>query len=194
MTYHLLFAFVFFSFILIRIVYHRKAKRSRHTVDYKESNLNKSIRAIIGLTYTSALLTYIFYPSLLNWASFVLPGWTRWLGVILSILSVCLIWWVQWALGVQFDTTMHIQADHQLISHGPYHWVRHPMYTSLFLMGIGWLLLTANVFVGGSLMTGILFIIATRVGKEEAILIEEFGDSYRTYIRKTGRFLPPLIH
>jgi protein-S-isoprenylcysteine O-methyltransferase Ste14 len=99
---------------------------------------------------------------------------------------------VQWSLDVQFETTLHIQADHQLISHGPYRWVRHPMYTSLFLMGIGWLLHTANWFVGGPLMASILFIIAIRVEKEEAILIEKFGDSYLTYIQKTGRYLPPL--
>jgi protein-S-isoprenylcysteine O-methyltransferase Ste14 len=181
------------SFILIRLFYHRKAKASRSKVEFHESKLNMVVRTFLGLGYIGLLVVYVFYPPLLAWAGFLLPEWFRWIGGLITLVSVALIWWVQWALGVQFDTTLHIQDGHQLISRGPYRWVRHPMYTALFILGIGWLLLTANWFVGGPLMVGILFVVITRVRDEEALLLEVFGDTYQAYMEKTGRFLPRFV-
>jgi protein-S-isoprenylcysteine O-methyltransferase Ste14 len=106
---------------------------------------------------------------------------------------VLLLWWVQWALDVQFDTTLHTQAEHKLIKHGPYQWVRHPMYTALFLMGLGWFLLTANWFVGVPLMIGIFLVVLSRVQNEEDVLTEIFGDEYQEYMQHSGRFFPPLF-
>ena len=82
------------------------------------------------------------------------------------------------------------KTNHKLITHGPYRWVRHPMYTTLFLMGLGWLLLTANWFVGAPLMAGIFIIVIIRVKNEEAMLINLFGDEYLVYMQQTGRYLP----
>ena len=194
MNFHLLFAILYGCFILIRVVYHRRSRDSRRKVDYHESKLNVAVRALFGLSYIGFLSIYVFYPPLLGWAELPLPTWLRWIGGVITIFSVALIWWVQWALDVQFDTTLHIQTGHELISHGPYRWVRHPMYTALFIMGIGWLLLTANWFVGGALVGGIVLIIFIRVKNEEALLINTFGDSYIAYMAKTGRFLPRKIH
>jgi protein-S-isoprenylcysteine O-methyltransferase Ste14 len=190
MSFHIIFAFVFFEFIIIRVVYHRKARHARKGVKLKESGLNMAVRAFLGLGYIGALVVYVFYPSLLGWAAIPLPAWARWVGAFIVILCVLLIWWVQWALDVQFDTTLHTQTDHQLITHGPYRWVRHPMYTTLFTMGLGWLLLCANWFIGAPLMAAILLLMGVRVKNEETVLIELFGQDYLAYMQKTGRFLP----
>jgi protein-S-isoprenylcysteine O-methyltransferase Ste14 len=80
-----------------------------------------------------------------------------------------------------------------LIKHGPYRWVRHPMYTVLFLMGIGWLLLTANWLIGAPLAIGILIVVIVRIDNEEKVLIDLFGDDYLEYIQHTGRFLPRFV-
>jgi protein-S-isoprenylcysteine O-methyltransferase Ste14 len=192
MNFHILFAVLYFAFIVIRVVFHRKARHSRGEVQFNESKLNMAIRALVGLGYIGILIIYVFYPKVLDWAVFPLSPSARWLGFGITTLSVGMIWWVQWALDVQFDTTLHHHTDQKLITHGPYRWVRHPMYTTLFLMGLGWLFLTANWFVGGALMTAIVFIVSTRVKNEEAMLIELFGDEYRHYMRRTGRYLPRL--
>jgi protein-S-isoprenylcysteine O-methyltransferase Ste14 len=190
MSFHLIFAVGYFAFITIRFVYHRKARHARKVAEPRENGLNLAVRAFLGLGYTGALAVYAFFPALFEWAALPLPAWARWLGVFISVLSVLLIWWVQWALDVQFDTTLHIQANHQLITRGPYRWIRHPMYTSLFLLGLGWLLLCANWFIGAPLMVAILLLMVVRVKKEEAMLIEVFGKDYLTYMQETGRFLP----
>ena len=191
--YHSIFAIAFFSMIALRIFYGRKARRTRKNVEIKENKQNMVVRALFGLGYVGALIVYIFAPGQFDWATILLPDWLRWIGAFITICSVLLLWWVQWALDVQFETTLHTQADHQLITHGPYHWVRHPMYSALFLMGLGWLLLTANWFVGLPLMIGIILVVLSRVKNEENVLIELFGDEYRAYIQQTGMFFPWLI-
>ena len=193
MIFHIFFIILFSGFLLIRIVYRRKAVSSRQRVEFGESILNMILRAVVGLGYVALLLGFVFYPPLLAWAVFPLPEWSRWIGMSVTSISVFLIWWVQWALGVQFDTTLHVREGHQLVSHGPYRWVRHPMYSALLLMGIGWLLLTANWFVGGGLIAGLLFIIISRVKKEENLMIETFGESYADYMQRKGRFLPRIF-
>ncbi|MBU0512389.1 MAG: isoprenylcysteine carboxylmethyltransferase family protein [Chloroflexi bacterium] len=192
MIFHILFTIVFSAMIAIRIGYHRKARHARKNVAHKESMLNMALRTILGLGYIGGLTVYVFYPIWLNWATFSLAPWLRWLGAFISIGSVLLLWWVQWALDVQFDTTLHKQTDHKLITHGPYRWVRHPMYATLFVMGLGWLLLTANWAIGVPLMAAILLLVGVRVKNEEAMLIEIFGDEYQTYMQRTGQFLPRL--
>ena len=188
--FHIIFAIGFFSMFALRIYYGRRARRNREEVETKESRANMAVRALFGLGYVSALIFYTFAPGLFSWAAFTLPNWLRWSGAFITLGSLLLLWWVQWALDVQFDTTLHTQADHKLIQHGPYRWVRHPMYTALFLMGLGWFLLTANWFVGIPLMVGVFLVVLSRVKNEEAVLIELFGDEYLEYMKGTGRFVP----
>ncbi len=187
-----MFAFYYFTFVAIRIIYHRKARHTRVEVVDQESRLNMAIRVLLGLGYIGALTTRIFYPSLLRIGEFSLPLWTRWTGVGITGFSLAFIWWVHWALGIQSDTSLHTQADHKLISHGSYRWVRHPMYSSLFLMGLSWLLLTSNWFVGAPLMVSINSLMIIRVPNEEKILIDLFGNEYINYVQFTGRYLPRL--
>ena len=192
--FHLIFALGFFSMFVLRIYYGRKARGNREGVEYKEGKANLALRAFFGFGYILTLIIYVFSPSFFEWAAITLPDWVRWIGALMTIISVLLLWWVQWALDVQFDGTLHTQAEHELVQHGPYKWVRHPMYTTFFLMGIGWSLLTANWFIGFPLSVAIVLVVFSRVKKEEAVLIELFGNEYRAYMQNTGRFLPKLVH
>ncbi len=178
--------------IAIRVIFHRRAAQVRTNVEHKESNLNVAVRGIFGFGYILSLLVYVFVPTAFDWALTPLPIWLRWIGVAITLSSILLLVWIQWALGVQFHTTVHTQDDHQLISHGPYRRVRHPMYTNFFLMGLGWFTLTANWFIGVPLLLGIIIVVLVRIENEEAVLLELFGDEYRVYMQRTGRFLPKL--
>jgi protein-S-isoprenylcysteine O-methyltransferase Ste14 len=67
--------------------------------------------------------------------------------------------------------------------------VRHPFYVSFGLSVLANALVTANWFLflmGASAL--LMLILRTR--KEEAFLVERFGDAYRTYMQNTGRFFP----
>jgi protein-S-isoprenylcysteine O-methyltransferase Ste14 len=99
--------------------------------------------------------------------------------------------WVQRALGANFDVTLLVCAEHTLVTTGPYRWVCHPMYSVLFLFELA-VLLTANWFVGGVPLVALTLIVATRAKREEAVMLNTFGEAYRHYMERTGRFLPRL--
>jgi protein-S-isoprenylcysteine O-methyltransferase Ste14 len=187
---HTIFSISFLAMFVLRTYYGRKARRNRGNVETRETKLNMTVRAFFGLGYIGALFMYVFAPHLFGWAVIPFPSWLGWIGALITYVSLALLWWVQWALDVQFDTSLHIQSEHKLITHGPYRWVRHPMYTALFLMGFGWFLLTANLAVGIPLMAGIALVVLSRIENEETMLTEIFGDAYREYMKGTGRFIP----
>jgi protein-S-isoprenylcysteine O-methyltransferase Ste14 len=83
------------------------------------------------------------------------------------------------------------RKEHTLVTTGPYRWVRHPLYSSAALAILANSLVAANWFflaTGGVMF--LLLVIRTR--KEEENLLARFGDAYRKYMQRTGRFIPRL--
>lgn len=89
---------------------------------------------------------------------------------------------------------MQVFKAHELVVHGPYHWVRHPMYTSGLLASGAALLLSANWLLGGCWLVMHGWQFALRIPLEEKLMAEQFGDAYRQYARATGRLIPRLRH
>jgi len=79
-----------------------------------------------------------------------------------------------------------------LVTHGPYLWVRHPFYVSVALLILAVFGITSNGFflLAGGVVLGLIYV---RTQKEEELLLSRFGDHYRAYMRRTGRFLPKLL-
>jgi protein-S-isoprenylcysteine O-methyltransferase Ste14 len=192
MFFHLVFVVVFITFALIRAVYQKRTEGARRRADFKEGKLLNLFRLAVGLPFMALVLAYLVWPGLLDRATFPLPTWAQWAGVGLGLASLPLIVWVHEALGRNFSTTLHVRDEHTLVTRGPYRWVRHPMYTVLYIHFLAVLLLTRNWLVGGVFLLAMTLIIAQRLKHEEATMIEKFGDAYRDYMRRTGRFLPRL--
>ena len=140
----------------------------------------------------AALVLYAVNPPWLSAFAIPFPMWVRWIGVGLTVLSILLLVWVHHTLGTHWSTSLQLQEKHTLVTSGPYRWVRHPMYTVLFGFFVGVLLISAFWPVALLVVVSILMLYA-RIGKEEAMMIEQFGDAYRAYMRRTGRLLPRLI-
>jgi len=142
-----------------------------------------------GLAILAALVTWLAAPRSPALAGLPIPMAARFAGAGLAWLAMVLQGWVFHTLGLNITDTVVVRADATLITHGPYRWVRHPLYTvgSLFMLGI--MLATAS---GLLLAAGIFLfaLLATRTRIEESKLIERFGDAYLAYQRRTGRFLP----
>lgn len=77
------------------------------------------------------------------------------------------------------------------MTHGPYRWVRHPLYSVGFLSFLGFFLLSNSWVILLGLLLTIPFLIL-RTPQEEERLIERYGDQYRAYMQRTGKFLPKL--
>jgi len=135
------------------------------------------------------MVCYAIYPAWMVYLQIALQAWMRWFGFILGLGSLALLAWTQAALGTQFSPQLRLQAGHQLVTSGPYARVRHPMYSSLFGLGAAFALVTANwVFVVLALVVigGLL----ARVPREEQMMLVEFGDDYREYMLRTGKYFP----
>ena len=192
MFFHYSFIAVFLAFMVIRVAYHRIALRTMGKAEFKEGSLAKGVRLVLALPLVAALVTYMVQPEVLSWAVFPLPEWARWVGLTMAVAALPLLWWVHWALGSNFSGLLHIREEHTLVTYGPYRWVRHPMYSVFYLYMIGVLLLTSNWLIGGLMLVGLTLVLATRLQREEIAMTEKFGDHYREYMKRTGRFLPPI--
>ncbi len=119
-----------------------------------------------------------------------LPGWTAAGGAAVFCASLVLRWRAQAALGRQWSHTLETAAAQTLVMHGVYARLRHPIYASLILWAFAQPLLLQNVVsgFGGAVAVGLIWLI--RVPREEAMLIEHFGDEYRSYLSRTGRLFP----
>ena len=143
----------------------------------------------IGLATMAGLIAYLIDPSWMDWSSVRLPGWVRWMGIWMGAIGGALIVWAFSNLGKNLTDTVVTRRNHTLVLSGPYRWVRHPFYVAVLLAVIGNALAAANWFLLlGGISVFLLMVIRTKT--EEAKLLERFGDQYRAYMARTGRFLP----
>ncbi len=177
---------------VIRLYYMRKVSQAGQKISRKqEERLRIALIASCNALGWIGGLVYLIAPQRMRWATLPLPTWSRWVGVGLGAVAGPLLLWTHQSLGKNWSATVEIREEQTLVTSGPYRWVRHPMYTAFFVSGLATLLVSANWVIGGGWL-GQGIVAASRVGDEEALMIEEFGDQYRAYIRRTGRFLPPM--
>jgi protein-S-isoprenylcysteine O-methyltransferase Ste14 len=79
--------------------------------------------------------------------------------------------------------------DAYFVDRGPYGYVRNPMYSGILLLGPS-LGLALGTWLLPIAATAMFAILARRTRIEEIYLIERFGDRYRTYMTRVGRFFP----
>lgn len=172
-------------------IYHRiKAASSGEKISHKdEGYVFFAVLRLSGLCLWIATLAYLISPSSVQWATFPVQSAVRWFGVVLGFVSSLLMYWTMSSLGKNLTDTVVTRAEATLVTHGPYRWVRHPFYVTAALLMGSVTLLTANWLIGlASLL--VLGLLAVRTPKEEQRLIDRFGQQYRDYMAKTGRFVP----
>jgi protein-S-isoprenylcysteine O-methyltransferase Ste14 len=112
----------------------------------------------------TGITTYCAAPDLMDWSVLRLPSPIRWTGFLLGAAA--------------------------LVVHGPYRRIRHPMYTAFVLLWLGYLLLSANWFIGLSGIAAFLLTMVVRNPHEERMMIDRFGLEYVNYMKTTGRYVP----
>ena len=95
-------------------------------------------------------------------------------------------------LGTNWSVTLELRQEHRLISQGVYRAIRHPMYSALALYSVGQALVIPNWVAGFSNLIALAVLLALRLGAEEKMMAEQFGDEYAAYSARTKRFVPGI--
>jgi protein-S-isoprenylcysteine O-methyltransferase Ste14 len=180
---------------LMRIYFALRVRRAgerltpNHRAIEREGRVMFALRVAMGLLLGCWLALYAIYPTWMAVLLVPFPVWLRWAGFALGIVSLGLWSWTQVALGKEWSPQLQLREEHHLVITGPYRRVRHPLYTAMFAYSASLGLVTANWFFVAFALLAIAATVA-RVPKEEQMMIEEFGEEYRAYMQRTGRFFP----
>jgi protein-S-isoprenylcysteine O-methyltransferase Ste14 len=182
------------AFIAHRGYYTKKSARSENdTLKKREDGFVTKLAEILSLIGFVAMIAYVINPSWLAGASAGFPLWLRWLGVGIALVGFALLQWAQVTLGRSWSDTPRMMKEQALITSGPYQFIRHPIYTAFILILGSTLFISSNWLIGLTWAGMTVLDIASRIGFEESLMLEFFGDQYREYMKKTGRLLPRLM-
>jgi protein-S-isoprenylcysteine O-methyltransferase Ste14 len=172
-------------------IYHRvRAASTGETISHAAEGwvLFAAIR-LGGVAMLVAIAIYLGSPEWRRWTSLPIGPIWRWAGAALDLATIPLFFWTLHTLGKNLTDTVVTRVHHTLVTTGPYRFVRHPFYVCALLLIIGTTLLTTNTFLGVAGLV-VFTLLAIRCQREEAMLVERFGDEYRSYMARTGRFIP----
>jgi protein-S-isoprenylcysteine O-methyltransferase Ste14 len=151
---------------------------------------DRGTRALIVITLGAAIVAALAARSLAP--ELRMPTALRIAGVVVTWLGLAVRVWAIAALGHRFRTTVEVDPGQEVVSSGPYRWIRHPSYTGLLLIVAGfgaalgnWLSLAASAVLP-------VPAVVWRIQVEEAELNRVLGQAYRSYQPDRARLIPWL--
>jgi protein-S-isoprenylcysteine O-methyltransferase Ste14 len=179
------------SWYLIRYEYARRSRRQRVARSARGPRetalllISLTGLGIVPLTYVATgiprFATYPFHPS------------QAWLGIFVAVASLVMFRLTHRALGRNWSVSLDVREEHQLITDGIYRNIRHPMYSAFWLWAAAQALLLPNWVAGFAGFVGFGILFFGRIGEEERMMLETFGDRYREYIARTHRVIPHVF-
>jgi protein-S-isoprenylcysteine O-methyltransferase Ste14 len=142
-----------------------------------------------AIAYAAAILASL---ALRNQAGWMLGGWHLVTGEIIAWAGLAIRIWSIVVLGRSFRLTVEVDSDQAIVDRGPYRWVRHPSYTGLLILAIGF-----GIALGNWLSLAILvllppIVILRRIRVEEAQLVAVMGQPYVDYRARTKLLVPGI--
>lgn len=175
---------------LIALHYLRPAKAAGLLLGHREEGVFLSVAlGLPYLAYCVGIVVYLIEPEWTAWSSIGITPWVGWFGVVPLFVGGALILWGASHLRGNFALSIATKEHHTLVKTGPYRCVRHPLYSAFVVEAVGVSLLMANWFVALMVVT-FWAVLTYRTRLEEDNLINRFGDEYRDYMTKSGRFVP----
>jgi protein-S-isoprenylcysteine O-methyltransferase Ste14 len=118
--------------------------------------------------------------------------WIELPGLVLLVASTAFTLWARVSLGRMWSATPNmLRAGHELRTDGPYAVTRHPIYTGLYGMLIGTVLLNGFGVSLAFLLIGTV-VLVTRIPVEERLMSKTFPDEYERYRARVPRLVPGL--
>ena len=182
----------FIELVLISVV------RSVGTTKYRklttaEDRTTKLDMIMLGINGLAMIVPLVYvFSKVFNFADYFLPDWLRWIGVVLFAGAALLLWKTHQDLGRNWTPTLGLREEHTLVTEGVFKYIRHPMYAAHLLWAVALPLILTNWIAGFSFLVAQIPQYLLRIGEEESMMLDQFGEDYREYMDRTGRFLPKL--
>jgi protein-S-isoprenylcysteine O-methyltransferase Ste14 len=179
------------GWFMIRYPHARRSRRVRKARIIGRS-LERTLLLIsaCGLGVVPALFVF---SDLLRFADYPIQFWQPWAGLLVFALALWMFRRTHSDLGRNWSVTLEVREDHALITEGIYRHVRHPMYTAFWLWALAQAILLPNWIAGFAGIVGFGTLYLCRVGREEDMLLQTFGEQYRGYMQRTRRIIPRLF-
>jgi len=185
-----LFVLCVIAWYVIRLPYQRRARATpvcRSARGLREKSLIVIAGAglgIIPIIYATSGLPRIanrpFVPEL------------AWVGAMVFAAALWLFHRTHHDLGCNWSPSLEVRESHSLVTNGIYARIRHPMYGAFWLWAVAQALLLPNWVGGLAGLGGFGALYFLRVGNEERLMLETFGEEYRRYMERTARLVPGL--
>jgi protein-S-isoprenylcysteine O-methyltransferase Ste14 len=169
------------------------SKPEEATLKKREEGATSKLAGLLGMLGFIAVITFTINPRWLGFADLSLPIWLRWTGIGIAAFGFALLQWAQVTSANSWSDTPRMMKEQTLITSGPYRSIRHPIYTAFILILGSTLFISANWLIGLCWLGMTTLEVISRIGFEESLMVEYFGDQYREYMKKTGRLLPKVI-
>ena len=127
-----------------------------------------------------------------RFANYAFHSWQGWAGTALFAAALWLFHRSHTDLGRNWSVTLELRTQHSLVTSGVYSRVRHPMYSAFWLWALAQVFLLPNWIAGPAGLVGFGTLFFLRIGQEEEIMCEKFGEEYRRYAARTARIVPGI--
>jgi protein-S-isoprenylcysteine O-methyltransferase Ste14 len=192
-TFRGIFLIVFLSSVVISGYHRKRARRSGQVIPRRaEGPIALLLRMAMALIVAVSFFAYVFAPTWLAWSAWDLPIWLRSAAGVVAVVCLPAIWWMFVSIGDNISETILTKSTHQLVTHGPYHWIRHPLYAFALLELFCLALLASNWFLLLFPLIAVVVFLWVVIPREEANLTKVFGKEYEEYRRRTGALVPRL--
>ena len=186
-TFKIAYFILFLIATFVRKLFTSKNRKMNFVVE-KKSTGDIILLIFDGIGMITPLI-YVF-SSCLDFANFNLPAWVGWLGIVLFIDAIIILYLSHANLGSNWSPVLGIKEKHTLITSGIYRYIRHPMYAAHLLWAVAQIMILHNWIAGFSFIVVMIPHYLLRVEKEESMMIEQFGNEYKDYMETSGRILP----
>lgn len=148
-------------------------------------------KLLLVFAWTSFIVTIVWIVApVFAFADYSLRPTPLAVGTLLLAVGLWLLYRSHADLGTNWSITLEVRQNHTLVTRGIYQTIRHPMYLAFLVFAAGQALVVPNWLVGPAYAVAMTLLIALRIGPEEQMMIEEFGDDYRVYMATTKRLIP----
>lgn len=177
--------------LAVRVPFAAKAEK-RKVASSRRGPLEVALMAGVTLGMIAAPPVALF-SSVLAFADYLLHPAAFGAGLTAGLVGLWLCFRSHADLGTNWSTTLELKEEHTLVTHGVYRRVRHPMYTGLLLTALAQALVLPNWLAGPSYLVAFLLLLVLRVGKEEQMMRDQFGQAYDEYAKSTKRLVPGVF-